>query len=65
MQSEKKIKERIHEIISDERLSYPAADIFSNAPLALIQLAMETELHSLEKVLEIPLTNFHKLRKKK
>lgn len=63
MQTEKEILKRIKEIKSDERLSYESADIFSNAPLALIQLSMKTELHTLEKVLQIPLTNFKKLRK--
>lgn len=58
----KQIEGRINELLSDERLSYKAADIFSNAPLALIQLAMEVELHTLQKVLGVELTNFKKLR---
>jgi hypothetical protein len=63
MQTEREIHKRINEILTDERLSYKTADIFTNAPLALIQLEMETELHILENVLELPLTNIKKLRK--
>jgi hypothetical protein len=63
MQTEREIHKRINEILSDGRLSYKTADIFTNAPLALIQLEMETELHILENVLELPLTNIKKLRK--
>lgn len=37
MLSEKKIRERIKELESDERHSYKPANVFSNAPLALIQ----------------------------
>lgn len=29
---------------SDERLSYPTATVFENAPLALIQLELETKI---------------------
>lgn len=64
MQSPDKIQQRIDEILADERLSYPAANIQINAPLALIQLSMEVELHTLQRVLQVPLTNFNDLRKK-
>lgn len=64
MQAPDKIQERIDEILADERLSYPAANIQINAPLALIQLSMEVELHTLQRVLQVPLTNFNDLRKK-
>jgi len=56
------IEKRINEILADERMSYKTAAVFSNAPLALIQYGMETELHTLQKVLEVPLTNIKKLR---
>lgn len=64
MQSPDKIQQRIDEILADDRLSYPAANIQINAPLALIQLSMEVELHTLQRVLQVPLTNFNDLRKK-
>ena len=56
------INARINEILADERLSYKPADIFSNAPLALIQLSLEVELHTLQNVLGAELTNFKELR---
>ena len=56
------INARINEILADERISYKTADIFSNAPLALIQLSLEVELHTLQKVLGAELTNFKGLR---
>ncbi len=59
------IKARIKEILADDRLAYKTATIFGNAPLALIQITMETELHTLEKVLGLPLTDIKKLRKEK
>lgn len=63
MQSEETIKKRIEEILADERLSYKTAAVFSNAPLALVQLTLEIELHTLQRVIEVPLTNIKKLRK--
>lgn len=59
---EEQIKARINEILADERLAYRTATVFSNAPLALIQIATETELHTLQKVLGVPLTNIKELR---
>lgn len=56
------IKRRIEEILTDERLLDRTANIFINAPLALIQLKLETELHTLQLVLGLPLTNFKVLR---
>ena len=60
--NEDQINARINELLADERLSYKAENIFSNAPLALIQLTMETELHTLQKVLGAKLTSFKELR---
>lgn len=57
------IKARIKEILSDERLSYKTATVFENAPLALIQLQMETELHTLQKVIGEKPTSMKQLRK--
>jgi hypothetical protein len=63
--NEEQIKSRISEILADERMSYKTATVFANAPLALIQLGMTTELHTLQKVLGVPLTNIKELRKEK
>lgn len=52
------IQKRIDEILADERMSYKTANIMINAPLALVQLSMETELHTLQRVLGVPLTDF-------
>lgn len=58
MKTEQEIKETIAMLKQDERLYYPRATVFENAPLSLIQLAMETQIHTLETILEIPLTTF-------
>ena len=60
--NKKQILQRINDILADERLAYESADISTNIPLALIQLSMEVELHTLQKVLGIKLTNFKELR---
>ena len=64
MKTEKLIQKRIDEILADERLSYKSATVFENAPLALIQLSLEVELHTLQNILEVPLTIFSELRRK-
>lgn len=56
------IQNRIEEILNDERLSYSTASVYVNAPLALIQYGLQVELHTLQKVLSIPLTDIKKLR---
>ncbi len=56
------IQKRIAEILADERMSYKSATVFANAPLAMIQLIMETELHTLQNVLGIEKTNIKALR---
>lgn len=56
MQTPEEIQKRIDEIKADERLSYPTATVFVNAPLALIQYGLTTELYALEKVLGLPYT---------
>lgn len=61
-QRDKKIKTRIAEILADERISYKTATVFANSPLALIQWGLETELHTLQKVLGVELTNIKQLR---
>ena len=62
MKTESEIKARIKEILADERLAYKTATIIENAPLALIQLSMQIELHTLQRVLGVKLTNISKLR---
>lgn len=52
----------INEVLKDERFHYKTADVFSNAPLALLQYGMETKLHALQRVLGIPLTSTRKLK---
>jgi len=49
-----KIEKRIKEIKNDERLTYKSATVFSNAPLALIQLQLSSELNALEWALGLP-----------
>lgn len=50
------INKRINEILEDERLSYPTATVFANAPLSLIQMSLATELHTLQRVLGVSLS---------
>ena len=51
MKTEEEIRKKIKEIESDERYSYPTANVAVNAPLALIQLQMESEVRILKWVL--------------
>ncbi len=51
MKNKKEIEARLKEVESDERLHYPSADIFSNAPLALIQVALENQRDILKWIL--------------
>ncbi len=44
----------LKEIESDERLHYKSADIYTNAPLALEQLALETKSDVLRHILGKP-----------
>lgn len=52
MKSPEEIRKRIAKIEADERYHYPPADVEINAPLALIQLEMETTVAVLKWVLE-------------
>lgn len=47
------IKQEIEKIDSDDRYHYPPADVFVNAPLALIQVQMEARVRALSDVLGI------------
>ena len=54
MREEKQIRERLASVESDGRLRQPIATVFENAPLALIQLEMETESRVLRWALKMP-----------
>jgi hypothetical protein len=54
MKTPEEIKAKLEEIASDERLSYPPALVFSNAPLALIQTDLCASVEILQWVLDIP-----------
>ena len=58
MKTEKEILERLNELKSDKRNYYGRSTIFENAPLALIQYALSTEINCLEQILELPLSSF-------
>ena len=49
---EKFIEDEIARIEADERYHYEPADVFSNAPLALIQMRMDGLIHAYKIVLE-------------
>lgn len=44
------------ELKSDERLTYEPATVFVNAPLALIQHGLLSQINILEKLLDLPLS---------
>jgi hypothetical protein len=54
MKTKDEILNRILELKNDELLSYRAATVFANAPLALMQTSLLIELHTLEWVLDLP-----------
>ena len=58
MLSEEKIREKLEELKSDERMYYPTANVFSNSPLALIQMGIGAEINALEEVLQLPRSIF-------
>jgi len=58
MVTKQEIKNKIAELKNDERLYYPSANLFSNAPLALIQLDLGAKINSLEWVIGLPLSKF-------
>lgn len=60
--TKRQIRQRIAEILADERLSYSPANIFNNAPLALVQVTLRTELHTLQRVLGVEPTNVETIR---
>lgn len=63
--TDEEIQNRIAEIVADGRLSQETATVFVNAPLALVQMSMSAELHTLQKVLGVPLTKIKDLQNQK
>ena len=47
------IETGLDETKKDERLSYPTATVFENAPLALVQCGLENQVRALKWVLKI------------
>jgi len=45
------VKAKLQELKNDDRLKSPSATVFVNAPLALIQLELETKILTLKWVL--------------
>lgn len=52
MKTREQIIEEVNRIKADEGLKYPTAQILANAPLALVQLALEARLGTLQWVLD-------------
>lgn len=52
MKTESEIRKRLAKILADERLSYPPACWQINAPIALIQTALESKRDALRWVLD-------------
>jgi len=52
MKTKKEVEKKLKEIEADERINYPAATIAENAPLALLQLHLETQRDVLKWVLK-------------
>lgn len=58
MKTERELKRMLKMLKSDERLYYPTATVFVNAPLALIQTQLATKINLLEQILGLPYSNF-------
>lgn len=54
MRTEEEIRARLKEAKADARIDYPPADVSSNAPLALVQVELETTRDVLAWVLANP-----------
>lgn len=51
MKGKEEIVKKVNKLLSDERMQKPPQDIFSNAPLALIQVEIANKIHALNWVL--------------
>lgn len=58
MKTEQEIRARMDELKSDERMTYKSANVFINAPLAIIQVELGAKIHALEWALGLPLSKF-------
>jgi hypothetical protein len=58
MRTPQEIAEKLIELKSDERMSYPSTSVFVNAPLALHQMGAATKINTLEWVLGYPISTF-------
>lgn len=58
MITKEKAMQLLQEYYKDERNTYPLANVFSNAPLALMQTELRAKIHTLELILQLPLSNF-------
>lgn len=58
MKTEFEILELLEKMKADERNYYPTANVFSNAPLALIQYGLSSQINMLETILNLPLSHF-------
>lgn len=52
MKTKEQIQAWIKDLRADTRLKQPAATVFENAPLAMIQLALETKIATLKEVID-------------
>lgn len=52
MKTKQEIEAELKRVKKDERLKYKTAPVFENAPLALVQLELETRIEVLEWVLK-------------
>lgn len=62
MKTENEIKIMLKELRADERNYYKTATVFANAPLALIQYGLTSQIHVLEAILDLPLSHFPLVR---
>lgn len=60
MKTEHEIRRRIKELELDERIHYPPASVFSNAPLAITQTSLTSELKALYFALNEEVPEYHK-----
>lgn len=65
MKSKKEIEAELASVESKEQLHYPSADVYTNAPLALIQTELETRAGVLRWVLGLPKRDYSKSREER
>lgn len=60
MKTEQELTKALNEIEADERLQYPLATVFENAPLALIQIGLKAKAQAYRFALDLPNGKYHK-----